>query len=87
MDQRASLVGQLEDDPNTPGPTPNAIAGIDRCPFKGLGTVYKGRPANGEGWWFRNFGRSRTGEVVCENSDVRKLLTKFKFQFFSELIS
>ena len=47
-----------------------------------LGAVYKGRPANGEGGWFLNFGHSRTGGggVVCESSDVRKLLKKSKFQ-------
>ena len=27
----------------------------------GLGAVYKGRPANGEWGWFRNFGHSWTG--------------------------
>ena len=29
--------------------------------MKTLGAVYKGRPANGEGRWFRNFGHFRTG--------------------------
>ena len=51
------------------------------------GAVYKGRPANGEGGWFWNFGHFRTGGggVVCESSDVRKFLKKSKFLNFSEL--
>ena len=40
----------------------------------------------GGGYWFWNFGHSRTGGggVVCESSDVRKFLKKSKFQNFSE---
>ena len=52
-----------------------------------LGAVYKGRPANGEeggGFEISDIpGRGRG--VVCESSDVRKFLKKWKFQNFSEL--
>ena len=45
-----------------------------------FGAVYKGRPANGEGW-FCNSGRG----MVCENLNVRKLLEKLQFQIYSGL--
>ena len=51
-----------------------------------LGAVYKGRPANGEGGGFEISDIPGRGEgVVCESSDVRKFLKKWKFQNFSEL--